>query len=153
MIDFPPRPDEDDINFRINSSRNNLGYLAWADLGSILETLANERKSIYYPGRFYSVVFLTLSNFFPLLGFSLLRYSFFVTLFSNTPKWIRNLSRRIEKRISDIQVSCPKVVGIVDWNHRANCLSLRANICQVNRLSGETTVMLQIEVVLLFHDI
>ena len=50
MIDFPSRPEEDDINFRINSSRNSLGHLTWADLGTILKTLANERKNIYYPG-------------------------------------------------------------------------------------------------------
>ena len=56
MIDFPPRPDKDDINFRINLSRNSLGHLTWVDLGTILKTSANERKNIYYPGRFYSVV-------------------------------------------------------------------------------------------------
>ena len=56
VINFPPRPDENDINFSINSSLNSLRHLTWADLGTILKTLANERKNIYYPGRFYSVV-------------------------------------------------------------------------------------------------
>ena len=45
VINFPPRPDENDINFRINSSLNSLGHLTWADLGTILKTLANERKT------------------------------------------------------------------------------------------------------------
>ena len=46
VIYFPPRPDEDDINFKINSSRNSLEHLTWADLGTILKALANERKNI-----------------------------------------------------------------------------------------------------------